>query len=563
MLKRALYLGCFIALTPYCVLGAGQGFEMVESPVENSGTPRAYFASEVSGAQLSALREGSGTAAPAEPSSQVFSESRNGAASEAAAAESLQGAGTPASEASVTAPAGSVEAMGAVAVSGGQGVINVTVSPATGQTVTDATVSAEPQGAVAAAPETEPSTVSEPLNLELPLDSALGEALANVIARRTLGAALEVTPALIARTLVSIEPETVTSEGVQGDIMTEDTVTVTDHYVAVFDLNRVDESIRDQGLAVFNGLENPLLTWMVSYGEERSELVSGENVTPFAAALMREAQGLNYRLMLPLLDLEDIQRVNVNTVLTHQDAALAAASARYGSDFYLTMAVLDRDGMGSVKWNVYTKDGQRLSGSEIAGLTEELAALTAGDLARTLASLSTKVQEGEKVTPRASALDVFALGPGDGFVRVRIDNVGNLKDVNAMRRTLIIYGYDARVSVVGADGEGLIVEIPTSSDPAILDGTMARARDFTKLGAWHYAYNHATTLTGASVTVGPSDPRRPDSRITVDLRTPEAGAGAGTGVTPLPPAVSPESQGGGERTSAPVVSRPQFSVTGA
>lgn len=132
-----------------------------------------------------------------------------------------------------------------------------------------------------------------------------------------------------------------------------------------------------------------------------------------------------------------------------------------------------------------------------------------------------------------------------------------------MRRTLIIYGYDARVSVVGADGEGLIVEIPTSSDPAILDGTMARARDFTKLGAWHYAYNHATALTGASVTVGPSDPRRPNSVITVDLRTPEAGAGAGTGVTPLPPAVSSESQGGGEHAPAPVVSRPQFSVTGA
>lgn len=336
-------------------------------------------------------------------------------------------------------------------------------------------------------------------------EDAVLECYQSLCSQRSLGAYV---PTSHAEAAESLKDYSFTSEGLN----------------LVFDEEKVDQNIKSRGGTVFTGLEDPILVWMTSLQDGRNVLVSGENLTPYAKQLIEAAQeDYNYRLMFPLLDLEDVQKVSPNTVLSHNDQVLSQAAARYGSDYFLTLVVSESDGLGSVKWNLYTADAGRISGSEISGVSEELASLAAGDIARSLAALDARekgLDSKDQGALLVSHRNVFELGAGDGFVRVKIDNVQSLSDLRAMRRAIISYGYSSDVRIGGSDEGGLIVEIPTSSDPAILDGTMARAGNFTKLGPWHYALNNGTRQTPSRVIMGPPSPGRPDASIQSAPRAP-------------------------------------------
>ena len=84
--------------------------------------------------------------------------------------------------------------------------------------------------------------------------------------------------------------------------------------------------------------------------------------------------------------------------------------------------------------------------------------------------------------------DVYELGPKDGFVRMSISEANSLFDIANIKKILISYGYESDVKIVAVHGHDLIIEIPTNSSPAILDGTMRNARDFKKIGSWQYTY---------------------------------------------------------------------------
>ncbi len=293
----------------------------------------------------------------------------------------------------------------------------------------------------------------------------------------------------------------------------------------VFDKAMVDQNIKSQGNAVFTGFEDPILVWITTLQDGRNVLVGADNLTPYAGQLIETAgRDFNYRLMFPLLDLEDVQKVSPNTILSHNDKVLSQAAKRYGSKYFLTLAVSEQGNFGSVKWNLYSADASHISGSEISGLSEELAALAAGDIARSLAALDA-LQKGlspkEQGALLVSQSNVFELGAGDGFVRVKIDNVQSLYDLHAMRSAIISYGYSSDVRIGGSDDGALIVEIPTSSDPAILDGTMARAGKFTKLGPWHYALNNGTKQSPSQVRMGPPSPGRPDAAVQIMTNVPQ------------------------------------------
>lgn len=60
--------------------------------------------------------------------------------------------------------------------------------------------------------------------------------------------------------------------------------------------------------------------------------------------------------------------------------------------------------------------------------------------------------------------------------------VDNVSDYPKINKILISYGYEADISVLGYNSQGVIFLIPTGSSPSILDGTLAHAGEFTKLG---------------------------------------------------------------------------------
>ncbi len=331
------------------------------------------------------------------------------------------------------------------------------------------------------------------------IDDAIFEAFLRAVSYRTLGSAVDADYKAAAFAFAGLE---------DGGLS------------ALFDLGRIDDFITSLGLSSFAGLENPILVWMVNYTEDVTSLIFGGNITPFARDLMSRAEALNYRLMLPLLDLDDIQKVNADTVLMHNDNDIALATRRYGSDYFLTMAVSEIDGIGTVKWNLYTANAHHLAGSDVSGFIDELSSLTAGDIARTIASLGSGIvnkvpDEEDQNSSLQQFMNVFALGPGDGFVRIRIDNVASLADLKSISDNLITYGYDDACAVQGVDGDSIIVMIPTSSDPLILDGTMARVSDFTKREAWHYSLNHSKALSSSYKGIGRDSILGPDSRVVI------------------------------------------------
>ena len=286
----------------------------------------------------------------------------------------------------------------------------------------------------------------------------------------------------------------------------------------VFSNERINELLSSQGVAEWTGLNSPVIVWMADYALDSSTLVSGEHMSAFASALNTQAADYNLRLMYPLMDLDDVTQVNESTVLSHNDQQLAAASARYGADYILAAAVTPAAEMVTVNWNLLDKNGSAVGNASLQGPSDEVAQMMAGDLARTLANYhgTSAVQSngqdaaGDAQTPvlaAADSVDPFALGPYQGLVRVRISGVECLKDLDDIKRTLIIYGYEDSVAVTAMEGSEVIMAVPSNGDPAILDGTMARARDFTKEGPWTYRFLKSGGAAAAAPEAGTLGPR--------------------------------------------------------
>lgn len=286
--------------------------------------------------------------------------------------------------------------------------------------------------------------------------------------------------------------------------------------VVRFSVNAAERIIKSHGSLSWNGLSNPILVWMVGADESKSgklSLVSGQNLSRFAQAILNAAPDYKYRLMFPILDLEDVQKVKVNTVLNHDDFALAAASERYGADYFIAAAIDSIDNTGvALKWNLYNRKGEKIAQSALTGLLEEVASLGAGDIARAVMTY----QEERKYQPQskepnqttdsgpaeltANNVDIERLGAGDGFIRIRVENVRALRDFNEIRKAFVTYGYDGDIRVVGYDGGAMILELVTNSNIINLEGTIRRAGDFTYLAPWTYRFNSTSAPNSHSPT---------------------------------------------------------------
>lgn len=292
-----------------------------------------------------------------------------------------------------------------------------------------------------------------------------------------------------------------------------------------FSVPMAESIIKKMGSASWNGLSNPILVWMAGLDGTNSgnnmSLVSGQNLSPFASAILAAAPEYKYRMIFPVLDIEEIRKVNVNTVLDHQDAVLAEATARYGSDYFIAAAISsvpNESGM-TFKWNLYNKDGEAIAQSSISGMMDEVAALGAGDIARALMTY----QANQTGTNEPSALsknnvDIDMIGPGDGYVRMRISNVRSLQDIKEIRNIFITYGFDGDTRVIGFDNGLLVFEVATNSDPDNLAGTMRRAGEFKYVAPWTFEFVKNISVRPSSESfVGESNAVRPNSKINPEL----------------------------------------------
>lgn len=288
-----------------------------------------------------------------------------------------------------------------------------------------------------------------------------------------------------------------------------------------FSLPMAENILKQGGITSWDGLSNPVLVWMVGLDGTQSDtdlsLVSGQNLSTFAQAILQAAPDYKYRLMFPILDLEDMQQVNVNTVLDHQDQVLMQASKRYGADYFVAAAIssVPNESGVTLKWNLYNKDGIAIASSALSGLMDEVASLGAGDIARALMTFQeTLTQETQTAQIRVNSADIDLLGPGVGFVRLRIGNVRSLEDIKKVRNAFVTYGFDGDVQVVGYDQGQFVIDVNTNSDATNLEGSMRHSGDFSYLAPWTFNFRGDGLMrTPVNSQIGPANPNRPNSQL--------------------------------------------------
>lgn len=259
-----------------------------------------------------------------------------------------------------------------------------------------------------------------------------------------------------------------------------------DKLEAVFDESKVRQILNAQGISSWEGMSEPILMWL----SDGKTIFGADNDNAFVKDLLEKANQKHYKIMLPLMDLDDIQAVSSENILNHDVSSLAKASGRYGCSFFI-LGLLSQDESGGqkVKWEVLDNKAKSLDGAVSSG--ENISA----DMAAGIADILMKnTQNSEAV---ADADDYFVLGAGPDFVRILITNVQNVVDYDRIVDILVTYGYSANSPIVARTGEGIILEIKTGASADILDGTLAHGGDFTKLASWTYSFNKSAGAVSA------------------------------------------------------------------
>ena len=287
--------------------------------------------------------------------------------------------------------------------------------------------------------------------------------------------------------------------------------------VMSFSVPMVQNILKKQGDMAWSGLSNPVLVWMVNLDGTNMELTSGQDLNSFDQALLSAAPEYKYRLMFPILDLEERNSISATTILDHKAEDLAIATERYGSDYFMiaTLSSVPGEEGVTLKWNLYDKAGGEIGSSSLSGIASEVAALSVGDIARTLMTYQSTLTE--QVTPsrlKGSNVDIDMLGPGEGFVRFKLTNVKSLQDLQAMRNAFVRYGFDGSINIIGYQEGAYVIEIVTNSNATNLEGTMRRAGDFVYLAPWTFSLSENVTYRPPlNNTVGPQNPERPNSQL--------------------------------------------------
>lgn len=291
-----------------------------------------------------------------------------------------------------------------------------------------------------------------------------------------------------------------------------------ENFEITFDETKISSVLRDSGIACWSGLSEPVLVWMTDVSSQDSSIISADSSSFIMKSLIDDAKSCQYNLLFPLMDLDDLQNVNDQTVLSHSDKLLAKASARYGVKFFISAALeknSEVEEQVTFKWNVFDDQGKILGNGENTGSVEEISKSATKDIAKILMNntIDSQAEQGSNIIPLTSADEQqtasavaqeedLSLGPVKGGVRVLFTGIDNVADYPAISKTLVMYGYESDVNVLAYQDSGVVFMIPTGSSPLILDGTLSHAGEFTKIAPWTYKYNKSHGSVSADSKTG-------------------------------------------------------------
>ena len=159
-----------------------------------------------------------------------------------------------------------------------------------------------------------------------------------------------------------------------------------DNFEISFDDGKLKNLLSSQGIASWNGLSDPVLVWLADVEESGINVINGDSDNEFAVALNQASNKNNYNLMFPVMDLDDVEKVNAQTILSHSDKILATASKRYDAKYFVAGAIEKNNGDNTytVKWNAYDDEGKSLGNGQTQGTLEETSTSMSRDVAKVL-----------------------------------------------------------------------------------------------------------------------------------------------------------------------------------
>ena len=281
-----------------------------------------------------------------------------------------------------------------------------------------------------------------------------------------------------------------------------------------FDAQKFNDLLAKKGVQVWQGLADPVLTWIYEGESDVSRFDGGNVLSPFAQALSAQADINKYHLMFPILDLEDIRAVNFTSLDNLDKASLVKASLRYGVDYIIAGIVTALpDGSPEFSYMLMDKTGKVLTNSKIAGTPDNVSAQSAQALALAL-NQNLHVNSEQNTIENSVNNAEDRLGAFNDFVRVRVENLGNLNDLASFADQLSQIGIEGTLNYQSINDDGVVIDINTEVKAELLDSSLEHSGNFVKLEPYVYRYTkRGARLNPQSNALWPADNMRPDTRI--------------------------------------------------
>ncbi len=109
-------------------------------------------------------------------------------------------------------------------------------------------------------------------------------------------------------------------------------------------------------------------------------------ITNFAVALNQASNKNNYYPMFPVMDLDDVEKVNAQTIYLIQIDFSHSIKERYDAKYFVAGAIEKNSGDNTyaVKWNAYDDEGKSLGNGQTQGTLEETSTSMSRDVAKVL-----------------------------------------------------------------------------------------------------------------------------------------------------------------------------------
>jgi len=196
--------------------------------------------------------------------------------------------------------------------------------------------------------------------------------------------------------------------------------------VAKFDQEALSQAVDKEGLATHQINEEDVILWLVYQYPKRSPIiVNTGSPSKLKATLMKSLRSKGLRPLLPIMDLDDQQKVDPADVLAGKDDGVVNASRRYGVPHYITGVLQFDAGL----WKI------QLRSERITNNVSTQSRNLNGSFRSALAILQSREQEtdqSEAVSTEPIMIQVGYVGSYNAYKRLK-EYLSNSKQINYWR----------------------------------------------------------------------------------------------------------------------------------